>query len=82
MQEEAANQVSRGRLVLGDMDSDPNMLGKVLLLPLALAIAGFIGGRGMLQRALAVGSAAFISLGIFISMSAKKSIQALMYSSS
>jgi O-antigen ligase len=69
MQEEAANQVNRGRLALGDMDSDPNTLGRVLVLPLALAVAAFIRSGGMLLRMLAAGSAALIGLGIFISMS-------------
>ena len=55
--------------MLNDMDSNPNTLGRVLLLPLTLAIAGFVGGRGMLQRTLAVGCAVFIGLGIFLSMS-------------
>jgi O-antigen ligase len=69
MQQEATSQAVRGRLVLQDMESDPNMLGRVLLLPLALAIAGFIGARGIIARAMAIGSATFVGLGIFISMS-------------
>jgi O-antigen ligase len=59
----------RGRLTLNEMDSNPNTLGRVLLLPLALAIAGFVGGRGVTVRLAAVGCATFIGLGIFVSMS-------------
>jgi O-antigen ligase len=69
LDELATGGAARGRLALNEMDSNPNTLGRVLLLPLALAIAGFVGGRGMIQRALAVGCAAGIGLGIFISMS-------------
>jgi O-antigen ligase len=69
LNEMATDTAARGRLVLNDMDANPNWLGRVLILPLGLAIAGFVGGRGMIQRALAVGCAAFIGLGIFVSMS-------------
>jgi O-antigen ligase len=70
MNELVTGGADRGRLALGDMESrNPNTLGRVLVLPLALAIAGFIGGRGMIQRALAVGCAVVICMGIFISMS-------------
>jgi O-antigen ligase len=69
LDEMATGTAARGRLVLNDADSNPNTLGRILILPLALAIAGFVGGRGMIQRALAVGCGAFIGLGIFVSMS-------------
>jgi O-antigen ligase len=69
LDESATGNAARGRLVINDMDSNPNMLGRVLILPFALAIAGFVGGRGMIQRALAVGCAAFIGLGVFTTMS-------------
>jgi O-antigen ligase len=68
-QAHVTSPMARGRMVLADMDSNPGALGRVLLLPLTLAIAGFVGGRGMLPRALAVGCAAVIGLGIFLSMS-------------
>jgi O-antigen ligase len=69
IQEQLSDQVARGRLALNDMESNPNMLGRVLLLPFILAIAGFVGGPGVRYRMLAVGCVAFIGLGIFISMS-------------
>jgi O-antigen ligase len=69
LEEQAADQVARGRLALGGMDSNPNTLGRVLLLPLILAIAGFVAGRRILYRVLAIGCAGLIGLGIFISMS-------------
>jgi O-antigen ligase len=59
----------RGRLVLAGMDSNPNGLGRVLLLPLALAIGGVIGLRGKVQKAAAAASVLCIGAGIFISMS-------------
>jgi O-antigen ligase len=65
----APDQANRARLALNDMESNPNTLGRLLILPLTLAIAGFVGGRGMIDRALAVGCAAFIAMGMLISMS-------------
>jgi exopolysaccharide production protein ExoQ len=62
-------RAARGRIVLNDMQGNANQLGRVLILPLTLAIVGFIGGRGIIQRALALGCAACIGLGTFISMS-------------
>jgi O-antigen ligase len=69
LNELATGGAARGRLMLNEMDSNPNMLGRVLLLPLALAIAGFVGGRGLIWRGLTVGCVAFIALGVLISMS-------------
>jgi len=69
LNEMATDTEARGRLVISGMKANPNWLGRILILPLALAIAGLVGGRGMMQRALAVGCAASIGLGIFISMS-------------
>jgi O-antigen ligase len=60
---------ARGRLVLGEMDSNPNTLGAVLLVPLGLTVAGAIASRGWLQRLVIIGCMAIISMGIFISMS-------------
>jgi hypothetical protein len=57
----------RGRLVIGDRESNPNLLGAALIPPFALAIAGFIRLRGAVQRAMAGGSIALIGLGIYIS---------------
>jgi O-antigen ligase len=65
----AGGHAARGRLVLGDMDTNPNTLGAVLLMPLGFAIAGLIASRGRLQRVVIVGCIALISMGIFISMS-------------
>jgi O-antigen ligase len=69
--EEATGQAVRGRLMLANTDtnSNPNTLGRVLLLPLVLSVTGFVVWRGILQRALSLGCAALLSLGIFISMS-------------
>jgi O-antigen ligase len=71
LNEAATGQAARGRLMLAntDMYSNPNTLGRVLLLPLVLAVTGFVAWRGTLQRALSLGCAALLALGIFISMS-------------
>lgn len=67
IEEYAARDEARGRLVIGDRASNPNLLGAALVLPFALAIGGFIGLRGAVQRAMAGGSVALIGLGIYIS---------------
>lgn len=59
----------RGRLTIGDMDSNPNWLGRMVLLPLALATAAAVGLRGAAQRGFAVGCAGLLAVGIYISMS-------------
>jgi O-antigen ligase len=69
LNELASGTAARGRLMLGDIDTNPNTLGRLLVLPLTLATAGFIGCRGMLQKSLALGCLAFIAVGVFISMS-------------
>jgi O-antigen ligase len=65
----ASGSAARGRIVLGEMDTNPNTLGRVLTLPLGLAIAGFLASRGAAQRAVTLGCAGLIALGVFISMS-------------
>ncbi len=60
---------ARGRIALGDYDSNPNALGRTLILPLALAIAGFVRLRGIVQRAMALGCVGVIGMGMYISMS-------------
>jgi O-antigen ligase len=69
LNELASGTDARGRLVLGDLDTNPNTLGAVLLMPLGLGIAGFIACRDRLQRLAIVGCMAVISMGIYISMS-------------
>jgi O-antigen ligase len=65
-----SGKASRGRIALGDeVSNNPNTLGRVLVLPLAIAIAGFIGLRGSLRKAIAVGCLGLIGAGIYISMS-------------
>jgi O-antigen ligase len=64
-----AQRAAQGRIALGDMQGNAAQLGRVLILPLTLAIAGFLGGRGTIPRALALGFAACIGLGTLISMS-------------
>jgi O-antigen ligase len=77
LNDQAAGEAARGRLVLQDMDTNPNTLGRLLLLPLALAITGFAGWRGLLQRVLTAGCACVIGLGILISMSRGAALTAM-----
>jgi len=63
-------EVGRTRLVVGEMDDvNPNTLGRLLLLPLAFAIAGVVGFSGALRKAVAMGCVGLIGFGIFISVS-------------
>jgi O-antigen ligase len=67
--EGATGHRARGRLIIGDQASNPNSLGRVLILPLGLAIGGFVGLRGVAQKAVAAGFLGLIGVGIYISMS-------------
>jgi O-antigen ligase len=70
LDEEATGKRARARIAIGDeTGKNPNTLGRVLVLPLAIAIAGSIGLRRSLQRAIAMGCVALIGVGIYISMS-------------
>lgn len=66
---DAAQYEGRARLVIGDAESNPNALGEVLTLPLALAVAGFVGLRGRLGKALAMVSALIIGAGMLVTVS-------------
>jgi O-antigen ligase len=61
--------IHRGRLVVGDQASNPNSLGAVLILPLALAAAGVLGSRNLMQKLLSIGAVCVIGVGVFITMS-------------
>jgi O-antigen ligase len=70
LNEEETGKRARGTIAIGDQRAEnPNTLGRVLVLPLSLAIAGFIGLRRSLQRMIAVGCVGLIGVGIYISMS-------------
>jgi len=65
----ATSNAARARLTLGDMESNPNALGRMLLLPLALAVAGFTELRGTARKAITAGCICLISIGIYLCMS-------------
>jgi O-antigen ligase len=68
--EDAKADEARGRLTLGTEDyQNPNTLGSVLLLPLALAIGGFLGLRGLAAKVTAITAVGVMAVGIFITMS-------------
>jgi O-antigen ligase len=68
-------RAARGRLTLGGGEKqNPNTLGSVVALPLALAIGGFLGFRGwglrgLLVRATALSAVGVMGVGLFVTMS-------------
>jgi O-antigen ligase len=67
---EATTKASaRGTLAIGELSANPNAFAAALILPLALAIGGFIGLRGPLQKLLALGALGILGMGVYISMS-------------
>jgi O-antigen ligase len=67
---DAAGNKARGRITLGGGDeSNPNTLGRILILPLALGVGGLVGLPGIAQKAIALGCIGLMGAGIFISMS-------------
>lgn len=60
---------ARGRLVIGERQSNPNFLGPALILPIALAIGASLSAPNRVLRWLALAAAAIIGVGIYSSMS-------------
>jgi O-antigen ligase len=69
VEESARGAVSRGTLVVGEQAANPNSLGAVLILPLALAAGGFVALRSPFQKLLAAGALGVIGAGVYITMS-------------
>jgi O-antigen ligase len=59
----------RASLVVGAREANPNLLAASLLLPLALAVGGFLGGRGWVTRLGAIAAIAVIAAGLYLTMS-------------
>jgi len=60
---------ARASLFLGERATDPNMLAASLILPMALAIQGFLSSRTRLGRAIMGGSFVVMGLSLFLVMS-------------
>jgi O-antigen ligase len=69
VEESARGAAARGRLVIGEQGGNPNSLGGVLILPLALAVGGFVALRKPIQKFLAMGALGIVGLGVYITMS-------------
>ena len=67
--EEATGGAARGRLTIGQENTNPNTLAAVLVLPMALAIGGFIGLRGLLTKVAAIAAMGLMTVGLYITMS-------------
>lgn len=59
----------RATLILAGRETNPNYLGSVLFLPLALCISGLVAARGWWQKILFVSIATAIGSAVFFSMS-------------
>src|SRR5262249_22628944 len=57
----------RARILVGDFDTNPATLGATMILPLALAIAGFIGTRNHVQKIVAATGIVLTGMAIIIS---------------
>lgn len=62
-------RAARATLVMGERASNPNTLGAVLILPLALAAGGLVGLRSPVSKLLAVGAIGLIGIGVFVTQS-------------
>jgi O-antigen ligase len=69
VEESARGTAARARLVIGEQGGNPNSLGGVLILPLALAVGGFVALRNPIQKVLAIAALGIIGLGVYITMS-------------
>jgi O-antigen ligase len=60
---------TRGSLLLGDRQTDPNYFAASLLLPISLAFGAFFSLRGKILKALMLAAAGVMSFEIFLTMS-------------
>jgi O-antigen ligase len=61
--------LSRASLLVAGRETNPDLMGAVLMLPLSLAIAGFVAASNWLQKTVFLGIAAAIGSAVFLSMS-------------
>ena len=62
-------QDTRGSLIVGNRETDPNIFAASLLLPLSLAVGEFLAARALFRRMLMLLAAGAIALGVFVTMS-------------
>jgi O-antigen ligase len=60
---------TRASLVTDERKVDPNVFSATLLLPLSLAIGGFVNSKGRLRRMAMLAAAAVIGFAVFLTMS-------------
>jgi putative inorganic carbon (hco3(-)) transporter len=61
--------LTRASLLVAGRETNPDLMGAVLILPLSLAIAGFVTAVSRLQKTVFLGIAAAIGSAVFLSMS-------------
>jgi O-antigen ligase len=59
----------RGGVSIGERVSNPNSLGSVLILPLAITIGAFVESRGTMRKLLTAIGLGILGLGVYASMS-------------
>lgn len=62
-------QLGRASLLVGGRETNPDLMSTVLMLPLSLAIAGFVTASGWLQKTVFLGITAAIGSAVFLSLS-------------
>ena len=61
--------LSRASLLVAGRETNPDLMGTVLMLPLSLSIAGFVTASSRLQKTVFLGITAAIGSAVFLSMS-------------
>jgi O-antigen ligase len=61
--------LSRASLLVAGRETNPDLMGAVLMLPLSLSMAGFVAARSWLQKTVFLSIAAAIGSAVFLSMS-------------
>jgi O-antigen ligase len=70
-QDPATEAATRGTLVVGQQAANPNTLAAALILPLALAIGGYLSVRGASLKAATLVAVGVIGVGIYMTVSRK-----------
>lgn len=66
---EATGTTMRGSLIMGDAEVNPNVFATRLLLPLALAVGGYLASRSRIVKLICLGASGTLILALLVTMS-------------